>query len=40
MKKYRCKVCGQVVEVEEGENCPICGADFSELDPVDDKENQ
>ncbi|MDY4849494.1 MAG: ferritin family protein [Bacilli bacterium] len=32
--KYRCKVCGQIVEVKEGENCPICGADFSKLEPV------
>ncbi|MCQ2796422.1 MAG: hypothetical protein MJ213_03865 [Bacilli bacterium] len=40
MKKYRCKVCGQMVEVNEGENCPICGAAFSELEPVDDNEDK
>ena len=32
--KFRCKVCGQIVEVKEGERCPICGADFSKLEPV------
>ena len=32
--KYKCLVCGQIVEVKEGENCPICGADFSKLEPV------
>ena len=38
MKEYRCKVCGQVVKVEEGESCPICGADFSMLEPVEEEE--
>lgn len=32
--KYRCKVCGQIVEVKEGEPCPICGADFGMLEPI------
>lgn len=32
--KYRCKVCGQIVEIKEGEKCPICGADFSKLEPI------
>ena len=32
--KFRCKVCGQIVEVNEGEPCPICGADFGQLEPV------
>ncbi len=32
--KYRCKVCGQIVDVKEGESCPICHADFSKLEPV------
>ncbi|MCR5184849.1 MAG: NADH peroxidase [Bacilli bacterium] len=32
--KYRCKVCGQIVNVDEGDSCPICGADFSKLEPV------
>jgi len=38
-KKYRCTICGQIVEVEEGEPCPICGADFSLLVPVDENGN-
>lgn len=37
MKKYLCKVCGVEVEVEEGEACPVCGADFSELEPVEEE---
>lgn len=38
--KFRCKVCGQIVEIKEGESCPVCGADFSKLEPIveDDKE--
>ncbi len=32
--KYRCKVCGQIVEVKEGDPCPICGADFSKLETI------
>lgn len=32
--KYRCKVCGQIVEVADGEPCPICGADHSKLEPL------
>ncbi|MCQ2815511.1 MAG: NADH peroxidase [Bacilli bacterium] len=24
--KFRCKVCGQIIEINEGESCPICGA--------------
>lgn len=34
--KYRCKICGQIVEVKEGENCPICGADFGMLEPLEE----
>ena len=34
--KYRCKICGQIVEIKEGENCPICGADFSMLEPLEE----
>lgn len=37
--KYRCKVCGQIVEIKEGENCPICGADFSKLEPIVEEES-
>ena len=32
--KYRCKVCGQIVDIKEGDRCPICGADFSKLEPM------
>ena len=32
--KYRCKVCGQIVEVAEGEPCPICGASHDKLVPI------
>ena len=35
-KKYKCKVCGQIVEVEEGESCPICGASYDNLVPQED----
>ncbi len=37
--KYRCKVCGQIVEVKEGDPCPICGADFSKLEPIVEEDN-
>jgi len=40
MKKYKCKVCGQIVEVEEGDNCPICGASFDRLEPLEEKEEK
>ena len=36
--KYRCKVCGQIVEVKEGEKCPICGAAFEKLEPITEKD--
>lgn len=34
--KYRCKVCGQIVEVKEGEPCPICGASHDKLVPIEE----
>ena len=34
--KYKCKVCGQIVEVAEGEPCPICGASHDKLVPVEE----
>ncbi|MBO6280380.1 MAG: rubredoxin [Bacilli bacterium] len=40
MKKYKCMVCGQVVEVEDGEPCPICGAGPECLEPVEDEEEK
>jgi len=36
MAKYRCKVCGAEVEVEEGQPCPICGAPFENLEKIED----
>ena len=35
--KYRCKVCGQIVEVAEGEPCPICGASHDKLVPMEEE---
>ena len=32
--KYRCSVCGQIVEVADGEPCPICGAKHDKLVPM------
>ena len=32
--KFRCSVCGQIVEVAEGEPCPICGAKHEKLVPL------
>ena len=40
MKKYICQVCGQEVEVEEGEDCPICGASFDMLEEVKEEDKQ
>ena len=38
--KYRCKVCGQIVEVKEGDPCPVCGADFEKLEPLEEEPGQ
>ena len=35
--KYRCKVCGQIVEVAKGEPCPICGASHDKLVPIEEE---
>ena len=35
--KYRCKVCGQIVEVADGEPCPICGASHDKLVPIEEE---
>lgn len=40
MKKFRCQICGQVVEVNEGEPCPVCGADFEMLVPIEEDEEK
>ena len=36
--KYRCKVCGQIVEVEDEGRCPICGAAHEKLVPIEEKD--
>ena len=30
--KYRCKICDQIVDIKEGESCPICCAKFEILE--------
>ena len=38
MRKYRCKICGQIIEIDDINNttkCPICGADVSFLEEVE-----
>ncbi len=37
--KYKCKVCGQIVEVAEGEPCPICGASHDKLVPIEEEKS-
>ena len=39
-RKYKCKVCGQIVEVEDGQPCPICGASHDKLAPLDESKPQ
>lgn len=38
MKKYKCKVCGEIFEVADGEKpvCPICGVDGDDLELIED----
>ncbi len=38
-QKYRCLACGQIVIPNEDGSCPICGAPFEMLVPVDDDGN-
>ena len=40
MKKYVCQICGQEVEVEEGEVCPICGAPHEMLVKIDNPDEE
>ena len=36
VQKYRCLVCGMIVEANPDGSCPICGADKDSLVPVDE----
>ena len=38
MKKYKCIICGEVFEIEDGEEavCPLCGATGDDLEPVEE----
>ena len=38
--KYRCKVCGQIVNIDEGDSCPICGASPDKLVPVEEEKEE
>ncbi len=39
VQKYRCLVCGEIVVPNEDGTCPICGAPFEDLVPVDEDGN-
>ena len=38
MKKYRCNVCGEEFEVEEGQEpvCPVCGVGIEDLELIEE----
>ena len=38
MRKYRCRVCGEVFEASVGEEiiCPKCGARGNDIEPLDE----
>ena len=38
MKKYKCLVCGEIFEVEDGEEpiCPICGVGEENLELIEE----
>ncbi len=38
-QKYLCKVCGMIVTPNPDGSCPICGAPFEMLVPVDENGN-
>ena len=40
MKKYRCKVCGEIFEVADDETpvCPLCGADGDDLELIEEQQ--
>ncbi len=39
-KKYRCKICGQIVTPLPDGSCPICGAPVEMLVEVDDADEE
>jgi rubrerythrin len=39
IQKYRCKVCGAIVVPNPDGTCPVCGAPFEMLVPVDENGN-
>ncbi len=39
VQKYRCQICGMIVEANPDGSCPICGADKDMLVPVDENGN-
>lgn len=41
MMKYKCKVCGEVFEVKEGETpvCPLCKSTGDKLEPITEQKN-
>ena len=42
MKTYKCLICGEVFQVEDGETpvCPVCGVDGDNLEEVKDEEDK
>lgn len=39
VQKYRCTICGEIVVPNPDGTCPICGAPFEALVPVDEDGN-
>lgn len=39
VQRYRCKICGSIVIPNPDGSCPVCGAPFDMLVPVDENGN-